>query len=37
MMNTNEIIDTMHEESAYKETEANDYISYKYASHLSIN
>lgn len=36
-MNTKDIIDTMHEEVAYKETSPNDYILYKYANQLSID
>lgn len=36
-MNTEDIIDTMHQEVAYKETAANDYILYKYANQLSID
>ncbi len=36
-MNTKDIIDTMHEEVAYKETAANEYILYKYANQLSID
>ena len=36
-MNTKDIIDTMHKEIAFKETEPNEYILYKYANQLSIN
>ena len=36
-MNTKDIINIMHEEVAYKETPANDYILYKYANQLSID
>lgn len=36
-MNTQELIDKMHKEAAYKETAANEYISYKYANQLSID
>lgn len=36
-MNTSEIIDTMHEEVAYKKTASYDYILYKYANQLSID
>ncbi len=36
-MNTKDMIDVMHKEAAYKETEANEYILYKYANQLSIN
>ncbi len=36
-MNSQEIIDHMHEEVAYKETHPYDYILYKYADQLSIN
>ena len=35
-MNTKDIIDTMHEEEAYKKTAANEYILYKYANQLSL-
>lgn len=35
-MNTQDIINTMHDEVAYKETAPNEYIVYKYAHELSI-
>ena len=36
-MKTEEIVHTMHEEDAYKGTEANCLISYKFSETLSIN